>query len=1024
MTTLWYQYDDRPVDSLPVPQRESDLRQVLKHHLRLPLPPSCLHIRNSSKSIDYKVEDHHDFLRTAQGTLLQVRVEYIDLGPFRCSGRIIGRGSFAQVLEGYSAADPEQKVAVKVIDCSRIPDDKTRHYHESEKRILRRLRHPNIVCVYDILTREYTREEYVFIIMEMCAGGSLQTFLEKKEPVDEVQLSRCVTQLTSALGYLAQEGIVHRDLKPANVLMTSHDISTADLKICDFGLSRTFEVGEMVKSVLGTPYYMAPELARGEGYDTRADLWSLGLIIFEMITAQKPFRTNVDLKEAHRRSISLPPAVQSVMSKNCLSLVHQLLQVEPNKRINLQQLKVHPFLCRNERSLLKAEEGEVEKIPFHFRYDILLLDDGRGSELNRENEENLKNSKGAVILFHFNPESDVNPKPDVQGNLPENSIRIPPPPHPVNVSEGVRWMSLCCERLERLQKNANFHASAHRSTAVVVDQQRVGLGVLSENIKRLQDRLEAAKTSQTRSFTDLDKKASYILTHYNTIVDSVGFNLKMSTDDIFKLKETPLEPQLIGTHRKTLWDIIESPQEIQDIYNAIRNQRSNLLAAFDSLGQWTQLRSEVTNGRRQSGTSMEEENRKRSQFKQILDHLENDLQKCRRDRKNMNDIYIMIHPFIYRFSAVVYHHCDSLERSEEGCASIYKSYVSLVNRKQRNVHHIRTMLHMRNNNQQLLQQMHDREERMKLLGKLIKKMEGKLLDVVPSHDELRAEMKRRRDFRENSRHNVGRMLNIVDGAVDKKTRDEERNFEEISRNILRQQELLAESKSQISVLQSQVENLTRQLSESKEEVSRLNLLTTAHDKEKREHSQVQSQHLESEEKWKKKEKEWKEERMAHDSHMASLQKVNLELNRQVERLRLQLNETQDNMSEGLVEAMEQKSLAEHQLILHEERLQRVAFEWEEERNDMHSRLAEAIRQRDEDRQTLEHLMHFTGLRQCPMGCGFVSSHKIQEHAETCEGPNAAGQKESKFWDMLSTLLKHSSSTISSTDIFIIISART
>lgn len=112
---------------------------------------------------------------------------------------------------------------------------------------------------------------------------------------------------------------------------------------------------------------------------------------------------------------------------------------------------------------------------------------------------------------------------------------------------------------------------------------------------------------------------------------------------------------------------------------------------------------------------------------------------------------------------------------------------------------------MRNNNQQLLQQMHDREERMKLLGKFIKKIEGKLLDVVPSHDELRAEMKRRKDFRENSRYNVGRMLHIVDGDVDKKTRDEERNFEEISRNILRQQELLAESKSQISVLQSQVE---------------------------------------------------------------------------------------------------------------------------------------------------------------------------------------------------------------------------
>ena len=171
-------------------------------------------------------------------------------------GSILGIGKFSEVKQ---ARFDNKEIAVKCINIFQMKDD-IKHL-KREMKILKKIRHPNIIEFYEI----YESKDNIYITMEICRNGSLKERVNRDGPVPIHELKIIAGKLLSALKYLHSQGICHRDLKPDNILFTEKDV-----KIADFGLAR-FMNGTNTYSMVGTPYYLSPEVISGD-YNLKCDI--------------------------------------------------------------------------------------------------------------------------------------------------------------------------------------------------------------------------------------------------------------------------------------------------------------------------------------------------------------------------------------------------------------------------------------------------------------------------------------------------------------------------------------------------------------------------------------------------------------------------------------------------------------------------------------------------------------------------------------------------------------------------------
>lgn len=169
------------------------------------------------------------------------------------------------------------------INYSRRKSEKEIKNLRQEIDILRKLYHENVIQFLDSF--ETSTE---FCLVTELAPGQLYEILEDDKKLPESEIKNIARQLVSGLFYLHSNNIIHRDIKPQNVLISANGI----IKICDFGFARAIESKAMITSIKGTPLYMAPELLREHPYNQKADLWSLGVILYELFIGQPPFYTN------------------------------------------------------------------------------------------------------------------------------------------------------------------------------------------------------------------------------------------------------------------------------------------------------------------------------------------------------------------------------------------------------------------------------------------------------------------------------------------------------------------------------------------------------------------------------------------------------------------------------------------------------------------------------------------------------------------------------------------------------------
>src|SRR5262245_35116052 len=210
------------------------------------------------------------------------------LGKYEIKGAL-GKGAMGTVYKGF---DPhiERFVAIKTVRKDLVEPELAAQYmarFKNEAKAAGRLHHPNIVGVY-----EYGEDDAVtFIAMEYVEGAGLREYLNRRVTFDFAQLVELMDQLLNALEFAHARGVVHRDIKPSNLIVSNLGV----LKVADFGIARVDRTDlTMAGMLIGTPMYMSPEQCRGLDVDSRSDLFSAGVVLYELLTGEKPFRGNME----------------------------------------------------------------------------------------------------------------------------------------------------------------------------------------------------------------------------------------------------------------------------------------------------------------------------------------------------------------------------------------------------------------------------------------------------------------------------------------------------------------------------------------------------------------------------------------------------------------------------------------------------------------------------------------------------------------------------------------------------------
>jgi serine/threonine protein kinase len=269
---------------------------------------------------------------------------------------LLGSGTAGEVRRAIHRQTGEER-AVKIISvggrnrATNFLEASAASTFQAEAAILQGLEHPYVVKLIDV----YISHQAVYLIMELLHGGDLFDRISEKGKYSEVQGRRIMRRLLSAICYLHEErNIVHRDLKPENILCMNHE-SDVEIKITDFGLAKAVNGEDGLKTFCGTPQYFAPEVLRrrntvaGRGrYGKQADMWSLGVILYVLLSGTPPFDVSLGFDVVADAKIEFPEEYWAGVSEKARDLVRCLLVTDPRKRVSVLEACKHEWIMTDD----------------------------------------------------------------------------------------------------------------------------------------------------------------------------------------------------------------------------------------------------------------------------------------------------------------------------------------------------------------------------------------------------------------------------------------------------------------------------------------------------------------------------------------------------------------------------------------------------------------------------------------------------------------------------------------------------
>ncbi|NXP59460.1 NEK4 kinase, partial [Chloropsis cyanopogon] len=272
-----------------------------------------------------------------------------------CFLRAVGKGSYGEVSLARHRQDRKQYVIKKLN--LRSASSRERRAAEQEAQLLSQLRHPNIVTYRESWQGD---DGHLYIVMGFCEGGDLYHKLkeQKGKLLPENQVVEWFVQIAMALQYLHEKHILHRDLKTQNIFLTRTNI----IKVGDLGIARVLENQyDMASTLIGTPYYMSPELFSNKPYNYKSDVWALGCCVYEMATLKHAFNAK-DMNSLAYRIIEgkLPPMPKDY-SPQLVEIIQTMLSKKPEERPSVKSILRQPYIKQQISLFLEATKAKVAR---------------------------------------------------------------------------------------------------------------------------------------------------------------------------------------------------------------------------------------------------------------------------------------------------------------------------------------------------------------------------------------------------------------------------------------------------------------------------------------------------------------------------------------------------------------------------------------------------------------------------------------------------------------------------------------
>lgn len=308
---------------------------------------NCINSKNNN-GVDYKNGNMRLKTSQKQGAKELKQNYQIDNNT-----KVLGSGAFGKVFLTFNKHNQEHQVAIKVMNKKKLEN----HLEaiQEEVRILTRLDHPNIVKYYET----YIDEKYIYLVMEYIGGGELfdKIASQKNQVFSEDMAQAYMKKLFGACHHMHSQGIVHRDIKPENIMLSA----SGELKLIDFGLSKRQQGDKKLKTIAGTPYYMAPEVLDGR-YDSKCDTWSLGVLLYVFMSGYLPFQgdnRNDVFSKIQQARFHFNHVEFKEVSEEVIDLIKNLLVVDPKQRLSAGDALNHKWFKKHVEANEKAINPEV-----------------------------------------------------------------------------------------------------------------------------------------------------------------------------------------------------------------------------------------------------------------------------------------------------------------------------------------------------------------------------------------------------------------------------------------------------------------------------------------------------------------------------------------------------------------------------------------------------------------------------------------------------------------------------------------
>ena len=304
--------------------------------------------------------------------------------------KLLGEGSFGKAYLAKCDKEDKKYVIKQVMMDGMTDQEKRETFNEAV--ILKKLDHPNIIKFKEVFIQRKPNEA-LNIVTEFADGGDLSQKIEqqKKKPFPESQILDYITQICLALQHIHKKKIIHRDLKSGNVFLMKSGL----VKLGDFGIAKGLKsTWEKAKTMVGTPYYLSPEIINSKPYDAKCDIWALGILLYELMTFKMPFNA-VSLPllsiKINRGVYQPPPGTYSSEIKD---LLKKCLTLEPEKRPSIDDILQLPLIKNRINNFLNEVQYDQDlSKTMAKKYKDKKKEERHKKKKEKENENNKKDDQ-------------------------------------------------------------------------------------------------------------------------------------------------------------------------------------------------------------------------------------------------------------------------------------------------------------------------------------------------------------------------------------------------------------------------------------------------------------------------------------------------------------------------------------------------------------------------------------------------------------------------------------------------------